>query len=83
MKHIQKHYLKNKRQAFPVRRGFTLVEVMISILIVMILATGAMGYQYASTRDVKVSEVQASAARIGMLLLESWKGQQGDTSFDP
>ena len=83
MKHIQKHYLKNKRQAFPVRRGFTLVEVMISILIVMILVTGAMGYQYASTRDVKISEVQASAARIGMLLLESWKGQQGDTSFDP
>lgn len=83
MKHIQKHYLKNKRQAFPGRRGFTLVEVMISILIVMILVTGAMGYQYASTRDVKVSEVQASAARIGMLLLESWKGQQGDTSFDP
>jgi prepilin-type N-terminal cleavage/methylation domain-containing protein len=64
-------------------KGFTLTEVMISILIVMILVTGAMGYQYASTRDVKISEVQASAARIGMLLLESWKGQQGDLSFDP
>jgi type II secretory pathway pseudopilin PulG len=77
MKRVQEQYFKNNRL------GFTLTEVMISILIVMILVTGAMGYQYASTRDVKVSEVQAAAARIGMLLLESWKGQQGDTSFDP
>jgi len=65
------------------RRGFTLTEVMISILIVMVLVTGAMGYQYNSTRDVKVSEVQAAASRIAMLLLEGWKGQQGDTAFDP
>lgn len=66
-----------------IRRGFTLTEMMLSILIVMVLATGAMGYQYASTRDVKISEIQASAGRIAMLLLESWKGQQGDTDFDP
>ena len=65
------------------RQGFTLTEVMISILIVMVLATGAMGYQYNSSRDVKISEVQSSAARIAMLLLEGWKGQQGDTAFDP
>ena len=56
---------------------------MISILIVMVLVTGAMGYQYNSTRDVKISEVQATASRIAMLLLEGWKGQQGDTAFDP
>ena len=63
--------------------GFTLTEVMISILIVMVLVTGAMGYQYNSTRDVMISEVQAAASRIAMLLLEGWKGQQGDMAFDP
>ncbi len=63
--------------------GFTLTEVMISLVIVMVLVTGAMGYQYNSTRDVKISEVQAAASRIAMLLLEGWKGQQGDTAFDP
>lgn len=83
MVRISKHKLNHETRVCSDRRGFTLTEVMISVLIVMILATGAMGYQYASVRDVKVSEVQASAARIGMLLLESWKGQQGDTSFDP
>ena len=65
------------------QRGFSLTEIMISILIVMVLVTGAMGYQYNSTRDVKISEVQATASRIAMLLLEGWKGQQGDTAFDP
>lgn len=83
MKKIHKHHLNNKQQTVVRNHGFTLVEVMISVLIVTILATGAMGYQYTSTRDVKISEVQATAARIAMLLLESWKGQQGDTEFDP
>ena len=82
MKNIE-HHQKKDRQTPRQHRGFTLTEVMISILIMMILVTGAMGYQYNSTRDVKISEVQAAATRIAMLLLESWKGQQGDTSFDP
>jgi prepilin-type N-terminal cleavage/methylation domain-containing protein len=80
---MNKHHQKKDRRVTRQRRGFSLTEVMISILIVMVLATGAMGYQYNSTRDVKISEVQASAARIAMLLLEGWKGQQGDMAFDP
>lgn len=83
MKNSKQHHPKKHGRSSRQRRGFTLTEVMISIVIVMVLVTGAMGYQYASTRDVKVSEVQASAARLGILMLESWKGQQGETSFDP
>lgn len=78
MDRIETYYYGYRKQS-----GFTLTEVVISILIVMILATGALGYQYASTRDVKISEVQTAAGRIGMLLLEAWKGRQGDTVFDP
>lgn len=63
--------------------GFTLIEIVISILIIMVLATGAMGYQYYSVRDVNLSEVQATAVRMSMLLLEAWKGEQGDETFDP
>ena len=83
MTNIKKHHHNKEQQVIRRQRGFTLIEVMISVLIVMVLATGAMGYQYHSTRDVKISEVQATAARIAMLLLEAWKGQQGDTTFDP
>jgi prepilin-type N-terminal cleavage/methylation domain-containing protein len=79
---MSKHHQK---KMWPTRQrdGFTLTEVMISVLIVMVLVTGALGYQYNSTRDVKISEVQATASRVAMLLLEGWKGQQGDLSFDP
>lgn len=67
----------------PVRCGFSLVEILISILIIMVLATGAMGYQFLSTRDVKISEVQVNAARLSLLFLEGWKGCAGATDFDP
>lgn len=63
--------------------GFTLVEVIISILIVMVLATGVMGYQYRSAYDVKLAEIQAEAARISMMLLERWKGDEGSLHFNP
>lgn len=56
---------------------------MLSILIVMILVTGAMGYQYFSARDIKLAEVQTTAARLALLLLENWKGVQGDGMYDP
>lgn len=63
--------------------GFTLIEIAISILIVMTLAAGAMGYQYYSAGDVRLSEVHAAAARVSMLLLEGWKGDEGAADFDP
>ncbi|MEN8126838.1 MAG: prepilin-type N-terminal cleavage/methylation domain-containing protein [Planctomycetota bacterium] len=81
MKVISKQ--QNNNRTLRCRRGFTLTEVMISMLITMVLATGTMGYQYHSMRNVKVSEVQAAASRVAMLLLEGWKGQQGSTRFDP
>ncbi|MHC5191155.1 MAG: type IV pilus modification PilV family protein [Planctomycetota bacterium] len=80
---MKKQTRQNDRRATRRCGGFSLTEIMISVLIVMVLVTGAMGYQYNSTRDVKISEVQASASRIAMLLLEGWKGRQGDMSFDP
>ena len=65
------------------KSGFTLIEIAISVLIIMVLATGAMGYQYYSVRDVRLSEIQTTAARISMLLLEGWKGDGGVSDFDP
>ena len=63
--------------------GFTLVEIVISILIIMVLVSGVMAYQYHSTCDVRLSEIQITAARLSMLLLEGWKGDQAAIDFDP
>jgi prepilin-type N-terminal cleavage/methylation domain-containing protein len=63
--------------------GFSLIEVMISILIVTVLVTGVMGYQYRSSHDARLSEIQTGAARLSMALLEGWKGTGGGPTFDP
>jgi Tfp pilus assembly protein PilE len=73
----------NRHRKTHVRPGVTLIEVVVSILVVMVLSTGALSYQYYSTRDVAHSEAQAAASRIAILLLESWKGLDGDTDYDP
>lgn len=75
--------VKTPRGTKRVYRAFTLVEVVVSILILMILVNGVLGYQYFSTRDVRLSEVQASASRLALLMLESWKGSGGAGTFDP
>lgn len=63
--------------------GFSLIEVLISIFIVTVLVTGVMGYQYRSSHDARVSEIQTAAARLSMTLLEGWKGTGGAATFDP
>lgn len=63
--------------------GFSLVEVTIAIVILMVLATGGLSYLYYSNLGAKKSEAQATAARLASLLLNSWKGNGGSASFNP
>jgi type II secretory pathway pseudopilin PulG len=64
-------------------KAFTLVEIVLSILILMVLVNGVLGYQYLSARDVKIAEVHTAAGRLGTLMLQSWKGGGGQAGFDP
>jgi len=64
-------------------KGFSLVELMVAISIIMVLALTAVGYRYYSTMDVRKSEVQTNGARIALSLLESWKGLGGRLDYDP
>lgn len=63
--------------------GMTLIEISISLLIIIVLVSGAMAYQYRSTHDVKLAEIRAGASRVSMMLLESWKGVGGAEDFVP
>lgn len=70
-----------KRQS--VKRGFTLLELVIASLALGILSVGALGYQYHATRDARRAEVQATAARLAKTLLDNWKGVDGRLDYDP
>ena len=64
------------------RDGFTIVEAMVSLAIVIIVALGTLSFQYYSVRDSRSSEAQVTATRLGQLLLEDWKSTFGDSGYD-
>ena len=65
------------------RDGFTIVEVMVAMAIVIIVALGTLSFQYNNVRQSRTSEAQITAARLGQLLLEDWKSTGGDSEYDP
>ena len=65
------------------RRGVTIVEVMVAITVLAVAAVGASAYRYYSTLDVRRADMRTTAARIALLLCESWRGTGGDINYDP
>ena len=63
--------------------GLTLIEIMVSILIMVIVVVGTSGYRYYTMIDAIKAEKQIAAARIALLLCESWKGVNGSDTYDP
>lgn len=53
--------------------GLTLIEVMISMLVIMIIVIGALSYMYACVWNARRADVRITATRVGQLLLETWK----------
>lgn len=65
-------------------KGLTLIEVMVSLLIILIIVIGVITYMYATAKNAKEADVRATAGRIALLLLESWKANGAVvSSFDP
>lgn len=74
------------KSAAAVRRtpcGVTLVEVMVSMVILAIVALGALGYQYHAAREGRIAKAQITATRTAQLLLEDWKSTGGSTNYNP
>ena len=63
--------------------GLTLLEVLISMVILSVAALGMMRYHCDSTRQTRLAEVEIIATRTGQLLLEDWKANGGSVDYDP
>ena len=63
--------------------GVSLIEVMVSIVILLVAVTGALGYRYYAALDARRAAMRRTSARIGLLLSESWRGVKGDSTYDP
>ncbi len=64
------------------RRGFTLIEVAISIAVVMALVLAGLGARYLTVKQAVRADAYNVAGRLAILLLEGWRSN-GLTSYDP
>jgi prepilin-type N-terminal cleavage/methylation domain-containing protein len=72
---------KNKKTKHA--KGFGLIEVMVTILLLVVAVTGSMAYQYHAVLNARKADLYATASRISNLMLETWKGAGSLDSFAP
>jgi len=61
--------------------GATLIEIMVTIVVISVAVIGTAGYRYHSSFNARKANVQITAARIALLMLDSWKGQGGYSGY--
>lgn len=65
-------------------KALTLIEVLVSLLVILIVVIGVMSYMYACAENARRADVRVSATRLGLLVMEGWKADSADiTLFDP
>jgi hypothetical protein len=66
------------------KRGISIIEVMVFIVSTLIAVLGASGYRYFAIMDIRRSDSEISAGRVAEQLCQSWKGIGGGASnYDP
>lgn len=75
--------MKAKPHAKRTAHGATLIEIMVAVAILLVAVTGATFYQYYTALDARKADFRMKAARLGLTVLEGWKGAGCATDFDP
>ena len=64
-------------------RAMTLVEVMISTVILGVAAMGALSFEYHAAGHARIARAQICGTRVARLLLEDWMSTGGAIDYDP
>ena len=64
-------------------QGVSLVDTMVAVVILLIAIIGTSIFRYNAVLDGRKAKAQTAAARIALMLCESWRGINGDVTFDP
>jgi len=65
------------------RRGASLVEVMLSLLVFMVVALGSANYRYLTALGIRDAREQLMGADLAVTLLGAWQGMGGSESYGP
>ena len=68
------HFADNSPR--PLRRGFTLVELLVSIAIIGIMASLILVAMYGAQEDAKISRTEAQIAKIHELIMGKWEAYE-------
>lgn len=72
---------KTKKRSF--HQAFTLVEIMIAIVVLMISIVGMSAFRYTAALGARKADLRMTAVRTGVLLCETWRSLSGAETFDP
>ena len=64
-------------------RGLSLVDAMVALAILSVGVMAATNYRYYAALDARKATMHTTAARIGQMLCESWRGVEGAETYDP
>ena len=64
-------------------RGFTLVEVAVSILLVATIILAALGVRYLAVKQARRGDAYNTAGKLGQMLLEGWRSSGAPATYDP
>ncbi len=65
------------------RRGVTLIGTLVAVVILLIALIGTSTFRYTAALDARRSDAHTTAARVALLLCESWRGLNGDETHNP
>jgi Tfp pilus assembly protein PilV len=65
------------------RKGASLVEVALCLLLFMVVALGSMYYRYTAVLMAQHAQAQLAGADLAVTLLEAWQGLGGSESYGP
>lgn len=63
--------------------GFTLIECMVVLLILMVTFGGIMSFRYYAVLSAERAETELLAARAATTISEAWRARRGAADFDP
>ena len=60
-----------------------MVGTLVAVVILLIALIGTSTFRYTAAFDGRRADAQTTAARVALLLSESWRGLSGDATLDP
>ena len=63
--------------------GFTLIETIISIVVLMIIVLGTSAFRLTAALGARKADLRIAATRTALLLYESWRGVSDPNTFEP